>query len=204
MSPGTSAAQVHATLALAAATAVGTAGPDGHAWADVAVTWLSARKPEPSSDSSSASTLRRGMCSASVPAIRQVGSFGRRRSVIVVWLSAVRPYAGDPGPAASLLDPIAGSGSPLHSPSGTVARPAGRVARPARLQMHLRRSRRPRRADRLAREFAEFGHSAVLLVLGQLAPSSIVPRGPCELGEEDAVGARPLSRGLWPTWCGGS
>jgi hypothetical protein len=26
------AAQVHATLALAAATAVGTAGPDGHAW----------------------------------------------------------------------------------------------------------------------------------------------------------------------------
>ncbi len=32
------AAQVHATLALAAATAVGTAGPDGHAWADVAAT----------------------------------------------------------------------------------------------------------------------------------------------------------------------
>ena len=30
--------QVHATLALAAATAVGTAGPDGHAWADVAAT----------------------------------------------------------------------------------------------------------------------------------------------------------------------
>lgn len=32
------AAQVHATLALAAATAVGTAGPDGHAWADIAAT----------------------------------------------------------------------------------------------------------------------------------------------------------------------
>ena len=41
------AAQVHATLALAAATAVGTAGPDGHAWADVAATTkLSASKPE--------------------------------------------------------------------------------------------------------------------------------------------------------------
>jgi hypothetical protein len=40
------AAQVHATLALAAATAVGTAGPDGHAWADVAATRLSASKPE--------------------------------------------------------------------------------------------------------------------------------------------------------------
>ena len=46
------AAQVHATLALAAATAVGTAGPDGHAWADVAATRLSARKPEPSTESS--------------------------------------------------------------------------------------------------------------------------------------------------------
>ena len=42
------AAQVHATLALAAVTAVGTAGPDGHAWADVAATRLSASKPEPS------------------------------------------------------------------------------------------------------------------------------------------------------------
>ena len=46
------AAQVHATLALAAATAVGTAGADGHTWADVAATRLSARRPEPSSDSS--------------------------------------------------------------------------------------------------------------------------------------------------------
>ena len=32
------AAHVHATLALAAATAVGTAGPDRHAWADIAAT----------------------------------------------------------------------------------------------------------------------------------------------------------------------
>ena len=40
------AAQVHATLALAAATAVGTAGPDGHAWADVAAAKPSAAKPE--------------------------------------------------------------------------------------------------------------------------------------------------------------
>jgi hypothetical protein len=40
------AAQVHATLALAAATAVGTAGPDTRAWADVAATRLSASKPE--------------------------------------------------------------------------------------------------------------------------------------------------------------
>ena len=40
------AAQVHATLALAAATAVGTAGPDGHAWADIAATRRSAAKPE--------------------------------------------------------------------------------------------------------------------------------------------------------------
>lgn len=41
-----SAAHVHATLALAAATAVGTAGPDGHAWADVAATTRSPGKPE--------------------------------------------------------------------------------------------------------------------------------------------------------------
>ena len=41
------AAQVHATLALAAATAVGTAGPDLHAWADVAATKPRASKPEP-------------------------------------------------------------------------------------------------------------------------------------------------------------
>ena len=40
------AAQVHATLALAAATTVGTAGPDGHAWADVAATKSSTSKPE--------------------------------------------------------------------------------------------------------------------------------------------------------------
>jgi hypothetical protein len=40
------AAQVHATLALAAATAVGTAGPDGHAWADVAATKLASSKPK--------------------------------------------------------------------------------------------------------------------------------------------------------------
>ena len=46
------AAQVHATLAVAAATAVSTAGPDGHAWADVAATRLSTSKPEPSTDSS--------------------------------------------------------------------------------------------------------------------------------------------------------
>lgn len=41
------AAQVHATLALAAATAVGTAGPELHAWADVAAAKPRARKPEP-------------------------------------------------------------------------------------------------------------------------------------------------------------
>ena len=40
------AAQAHATLALAAATAVGTAGPDGHAWAEVAATKRSTSKPE--------------------------------------------------------------------------------------------------------------------------------------------------------------
>ena len=39
-----------------------------------------------------------------------------------------------------------------------------------------------------ARELAEFGHCGVLLVLGQLAPSGVVPRGPGELGDEDAVG----------------
>jgi hypothetical protein len=44
--PTLSAAQVHATLALAAATAVGTAGPDRHAWADVAAEKLSAPKPQ--------------------------------------------------------------------------------------------------------------------------------------------------------------
>jgi len=40
------AAQVHATLALAAATAVGTAGPDLHAWAGVAATKTRASKPD--------------------------------------------------------------------------------------------------------------------------------------------------------------
>ena len=40
------AAQVHATLALAAATAVGTVGPDRHAWADVAATKLGGSKPK--------------------------------------------------------------------------------------------------------------------------------------------------------------
>jgi hypothetical protein len=45
------AAQVHATLALAAATAVDTTGPDGRAWADVAATRLRASKPEAPSGS---------------------------------------------------------------------------------------------------------------------------------------------------------
>ena len=40
------AAQVHATLALAAATAGGTAGPDSRAWADVAAARLSVSTPE--------------------------------------------------------------------------------------------------------------------------------------------------------------
>jgi hypothetical protein len=40
------AAQIHATLAVAAATAVGTAGPDRQAWADVAATRPSASKPQ--------------------------------------------------------------------------------------------------------------------------------------------------------------
>ena len=44
------AAHVHATLALAAATAVGTAGPDRHAWADIAAT-THRSKPEPPSGS---------------------------------------------------------------------------------------------------------------------------------------------------------
>jgi hypothetical protein len=40
------AAHVHASLALAAATAVGTAGSDRHAWADVAATKFSDTKPK--------------------------------------------------------------------------------------------------------------------------------------------------------------
>ncbi len=40
------AAQVHATLALAAATAVGTAGPDGREWADAAATRPGTADPE--------------------------------------------------------------------------------------------------------------------------------------------------------------
>ena len=44
--PTLSAAQIHATLALAAATAVGTAGPDSRAWADVAATTPRASEPE--------------------------------------------------------------------------------------------------------------------------------------------------------------
>ena len=43
------AAHVHATLALAAATAIGTAGHERHAWADIAATKLSDSKPEPPS-----------------------------------------------------------------------------------------------------------------------------------------------------------
>jgi hypothetical protein len=39
-----------------------------------------------------------------------------------------------------------------------------------------------------ARELAEFGHRGVLLALGQLAPSGMVPRGPGELGDKDTVG----------------
>ena len=38
-------AQVHATLALAAATAVGTAGPDGRAWSEAAGTRLAPPGP---------------------------------------------------------------------------------------------------------------------------------------------------------------
>ena len=45
------AAHVHATLALAAATAVGAAGPDHTAWADIAATKPGGSKPEPSSGS---------------------------------------------------------------------------------------------------------------------------------------------------------
>src|SRR6185437_11644048 len=44
------AAHVHATLALASATAVETAGPDRHAWADIAAT-KPGSKPEPPSGS---------------------------------------------------------------------------------------------------------------------------------------------------------
>ena len=44
--PALAAAQVHATLALAAATSVGTAGPEGRAWADVAATKPSASEPQ--------------------------------------------------------------------------------------------------------------------------------------------------------------
>jgi hypothetical protein len=40
------AAQVHATLALAAATAIGTPGPDGPAWAEVAAAKPSTATPE--------------------------------------------------------------------------------------------------------------------------------------------------------------
>jgi hypothetical protein len=44
--PTLSAAHVHATLALAAATAVGAAGPDSHVWAEVAATKPGSGKPE--------------------------------------------------------------------------------------------------------------------------------------------------------------
>lgn len=44
--PALTAAQVHTTLALAAAAAVGTAGPDGRAWADVAATKPGASEPQ--------------------------------------------------------------------------------------------------------------------------------------------------------------
>ena len=41
------AAHVHATLALAAATAVETAGPDRHAWADIAATKYGSKQEPP-------------------------------------------------------------------------------------------------------------------------------------------------------------
>ena len=46
--PTLAAAQIHATLALAAATAVGAAGPDSRAWADVAATKPGATEPQAS------------------------------------------------------------------------------------------------------------------------------------------------------------
>ena len=61
------AAHVHATLALAAATAVGTAGPDRTAWADIAATkpWQQAEAPE---RQSSEPRTRTAAPSAALPA----------------------------------------------------------------------------------------------------------------------------------------
>ena len=62
------AAHVHATLALAAATAVGTAGPDRHAWTDIAATKPSGSKPEPPSGSPPRPRTRAAAPSAALPA----------------------------------------------------------------------------------------------------------------------------------------
>jgi hypothetical protein len=54
------AAQVNATLALAATTVVGIAGPNRHVWVDVAATSLNAGKLEPSTDNPPGSDPYRG------------------------------------------------------------------------------------------------------------------------------------------------
>src|SRR5262245_31291484 len=61
------AAHVHATLALAAATAVATVGPDRPAWADVAAT-KHGSKPEPPSGSPLSLGTRTAAPSATLPA----------------------------------------------------------------------------------------------------------------------------------------
>ena len=82
------AAQVHATLAVAAATAVSTAGPDGHAWADVAATRLSARKPKPL-------TVRLGPWSlrpSGLPSPRQPGLLWHARALSAETTGLGRPH----------------------------------------------------------------------------------------------------------------
>src|SRR6516162_7455233 len=107
--------QVHATLALAAATSAGPAGPDGHAWADAAATnrpgtdpLLRLFPPE------TGRATRLVPVSESSWAVHCAAAYGR-------------PW---PGGAPSLSN--AGSGHHPHQPSGIAARPAWRATRPAR------------------------------------------------------------------------
>ena len=79
---------LHALLALAAATAVGTASPDGHAWADVAATRLSARKPKPL-------TVRLGPWSlrpSGLPSPRQPGLLWHARALSAETTGLGRPH----------------------------------------------------------------------------------------------------------------
>jgi hypothetical protein len=105
----------------------------------------------------------------------------------------VRPHAGDPGPAAPLLYPVRDQGLIGTCQAAQVRGLPGEwliqftvgcaFEDPGDLGEQI---------GQPVGELAEFGYRGVLLVLGELAPSGVVPRCPGELGDEDTVGGRPM------------